>query len=114
MSHGVPHTSGREVLKLNALPVYVGAHVRLTTHTRKRTSTHARTHPCLCLAVGGDAFITICLWKAGFAHTDPGYSFTHPDIRAFDPLSGDGIGLLGLLLHLAAGGTLEPQPQVWP
>ena len=34
---------------------------------------------------GGDAFFTICLWRAGFALTDPGYSVFNPDAKLFDP-----------------------------
>ena len=33
---------------------------------------------------GGDAFITICLWKLGFAHTDPGPYFNSESMRLFD------------------------------
>ena len=35
-----------------------------------------------------------CLWKAGYAVTDPGYSFYHPELRMFDPVSQEGRQLL--------------------
>lgn len=34
---------------------------------------------------GGDAFFTICLWRSGFALTDPGFSVFNPDAKLFDP-----------------------------
>ena len=34
---------------------------------------------------GGGALFTICLWRAGFALTDPGYSVFNPDAKLFDP-----------------------------
>ncbi len=37
------------------------------------------------LSAGGDAFFTICLWRAGFAPTDPGLSVFDPSARIFDP-----------------------------
>lgn len=43
---------------------------------------------------GGDAFITICLWKAGYAMTDPGWSFYHPEFRMFDAGPEDRQGVL--------------------
>ena len=35
-----------------------------------------------------------CLWKAGYAVTDPGFSFYHPELRMFDPVSQEGRQLL--------------------
>lgn len=32
---------------------------------------------------GGDAYVTICLWKMGFAHTDPGISLKRLGVSAF-------------------------------
>ena len=43
-------------------------------------------------ATGGDAFISICTWQAGYAMTDPGYSFFHPDVNMFDPGPEDRMG----------------------
>lgn len=43
---------------------------------------------------GGDAFISICLWQAGFAVTDPGYSFYHPEIQMMDPGPEDRLGIM--------------------
>jgi len=37
------------------------------------------------LHAGGDAFFTICLWRSGFALTDPGFSVFTPDAKLFDP-----------------------------
>lgn len=34
---------------------------------------------------GGDAFLSRCVWKAGYAFTDPGYSFYHWEAKSFDP-----------------------------
>ncbi|KAK9817252.1 hypothetical protein WJX72_011896 [[Myrmecia] bisecta] len=45
-------------------------------------------------STGGDAFITICLWFHGYAHTDPGYSFYHPEMRMFDPGPEDSAGVM--------------------
>lgn len=47
----------------------------------------------LCRA-GGDAFISICMWQAGFAVTDPGYSFYHPEIQMMDPGPEDRLGIM--------------------
>ena len=41
------------------------------------------TMPEAC--AGGDAFFTICLWRSGFALTDPGFSVFNPDAKLFDP-----------------------------
>lgn len=43
-------------------------------------------------STGGDAFISICTWQAGYAMTDPGYSFFHPDVNMFDPGPEDRMG----------------------
>ncbi|KAK9867583.1 hypothetical protein WJX84_007677 [Apatococcus fuscideae] len=61
-----------------------------------------------CLAnagvtTGGDALLTICLWKAGYAHTDPGFSFFHPTVRMFDPGPEDSPGLLYAMTEALAG-----------
>lgn len=45
-------------------------------------------------STGGDAFISICLWKAGYGTTDPGFSFYHPEIQMFDPGPEDRMGVL--------------------
>ena len=37
------------------------------------------------LAAGGDSFLQICLWRQGFAVTDPGPGLTMPDVQMFDP-----------------------------
>ncbi|DBA79457.1 TPA: hypothetical protein ACH3X2_007729 [Trebouxia sp. C0005] len=34
---------------------------------------------------GGDALLSRCIWKAGYAFTDPGYSFYHWEAKSFDP-----------------------------
>lgn len=33
------------------------------------------------ITAGGDAFISICLWQAGYAMTDPGLGLFHPDLQ---------------------------------
>lgn len=35
-------------------------------------------------STGGDAFISICLWQAGYAITDPGLGLFIPDLQALD------------------------------
>lgn len=45
-------------------------------------------------STGGDAFITICLWQAGYAVTDPGFSFYHPEVQMFDPGPEDRMGIM--------------------
>ena len=47
-----------------------------------------------CASAGGDAFISICMWQAGFAVTDPGYSFYHPEIQMMDPGPEDRLGIM--------------------
>lgn len=70
--------------------------------------TTAGRHACIMghtswnACAGGDAFITICLWRAGFAHSDPGWSFSRPDMRMFDPV-GDGPNLHSLLTNASEG-----------
>ena len=46
---------------------------------------------------GGDALISVCLWKAGYAFTDPGYSFYHWEAKSFDPGPENSAGLLSYL-----------------
>ena len=60
---------------------------------------------------GGDALLTICLWKAGYAHTDPGFSFYHPTVRMFDPGPEDSPGLLYAMTE-ALSGRCDPSCQV--
>ena len=38
-----------------------------------------------CCCSGGDAFLSRCIWQAGYAFTDPGYSFYHWEAKSFDP-----------------------------
>ncbi|KAK9822059.1 hypothetical protein WJX74_004369 [Apatococcus lobatus] len=69
-----------------------------------------------CLAnagvtTGGDALLTICLWKAGYAHTDPGFSFYHPTVRMFDPGPEDSPGLLYAMTE-ALSGRCDPSCQL--
>ena len=56
------------------------------------------------LCAGGDAFISICMWQAGFAVTDPGYSFYHPEVQMMDPGPEDRLGIM-MKLSRALGGT---------
>lgn len=51
--------------------------------------------PC----AGGDAFISICLWQAGYAMTDPGYSFIRPEVQMFDPGPEDRMGVMMKLVR---------------
>lgn len=48
---------------------------------------------------GGDAFISICLWRAGYAFTDPGPGFFDPKIQMFDPGPEDTLGAMVWLAH---------------
>ncbi|KAK9816820.1 hypothetical protein WJX72_005362 [[Myrmecia] bisecta] len=50
-------------------------------------------------STGGDAFISICLWQAGYASTDPGYSFYHPEVQMFDPGPEDRMGVMMKLVR---------------
>lgn len=52
------------------------------------------------LCAGGDASLSVCLWRAGYAFTDPGYSFYHPEVQAFDPGAEAGADLLSGLGQL--------------
>lgn len=46
---------------------------------------------------GGDALISVCLWRAGYAFTDPGYSFYHWEAKSFDPGPENSTALLAYL-----------------
>lgn len=63
-------------------------------------------HLRLCHA-GGDAFMTICLWKLGFAHTDPGPWFNDPRMRLFDAAESLSSHELASRLFDAADGSCE-------
>lgn len=54
-------------------------------------------------STGGDAFITICLWQAGYAITDPGKSLFYPDLQYFDPGPEDRLGAMQLLSRATDG-----------
>lgn len=56
---------------------------------------------------GGDALLMACLWKAGYAITDPGFSFYHPELRMFDPVSQEGRQLLYAFTEGLSGGCDE-------
>ena len=51
----------------------------------------------LARSSGGDALISVCLWKAGYGFTDPGYSFYHWEAKSFDPGPENSVGLLSYL-----------------
>lgn len=55
-------------------------------------------------APGGDALLMACLWKAGYAISDPGFSFYHPELRMFDPVSQEGRQLLYAFTEGLSGG----------
>ena len=59
---------------------------------------------CFVTNAGGDAFITICMWKLGFAHTDPGPWFNDPAMRLFDAAAGLSSVELAVKLSEAAQG----------
>lgn len=46
------------------------------------------------MLAGGDSFLQICLWRQGFAVTDPGAGLTLPDVQMFDPGTEDRKGLM--------------------
>ena len=46
------------------------------------------------MPAGGDSFLQICLWRQGFAVTDPGPGLTMPDVQMFDPGTEDRKGLM--------------------
>ena len=56
------------------------------------------------VGAGGDALLMACLWKAGYAITDPGFSFYHPELRMFDPVSQEGRQLLYAFTEGLSGG----------
>ena len=76
-----------------------------------RVSTNGRLCDGSMAHAGGDALLTICLWKAGYAHTDPGFSFFHPTVRMFDPGPEDSPGLLYAMTEALAG-RCDPSCQV--
>ena len=56
------------------------------------------------MSAGGDALLMACLWKAGYAISDPGFSFYHPELRMFDPVSQEGRQLLYAFTEGLSGG----------
>lgn len=50
-------------------------------------------------STGGDAFVSICLWQAGFAMTDPGVMFYRPEVQMFDPGPEDRMGVMLRFAH---------------
>ena len=62
---------------------------------------------------GGDALISVCLWKAGYAFTDPGYSFYHWEAKSFDPGPENSAGLLSYL-EAAVSNSADQYSLVWP
>lgn len=62
---------------------------------------------------GGDAFLTICLWELGYAHTTPDPKWHPVGLQMFDPsppplnpddhIISKASHILGNLLQLAAG-----------
>ena len=56
------------------------------------------------VCTGGDALLMACLWKAGYAISDPGVSFYHPELRMFDPVSQEGRQLLYAFTEGLSGG----------
>ena len=55
-------------------------------------------------ALGGDGLLMACLWRAGYAVSDPGFSFYHPELRMFDPISQEGRQLLYAFTEGLSGG----------
>lgn len=62
---------------------------------------------------GGDGLLMACLWKAGYAVTDPGFSFYHPEMRMFDPVSQEGRQLMYAFTEGLSGGC-DASCQVTP
>lgn len=67
---------------------------------------------CHLFVAGGDAFISICTWQAGYAMTDPGYSFYHPEVNMFDPGPEDRMGNMMKLVR-ALDHRCDDTCQVW-
>lgn len=55
-------------------------------------------------APGGDGLLMACLWRAGYGVSDPGFSFYHPELRMFDPVSQEGRQLLYAFTEGLSGG----------
>lgn len=63
--------------------------------------------------VGGDAFLSICLWRLGFAPTDPGPWFNELRMRLFDGASWmDTHSLASHFFEAAEGVCTDPICQV--
>ncbi|KAK9811263.1 hypothetical protein WJX72_000828 [[Myrmecia] bisecta] len=56
-------------------------------------------------STGGDAFITICLWQAGYGITDPGTFFYRHEVQMFDPGPEDRMGVLMKLIRMVERGS---------
>ena len=68
----------------------------------------------MCAGAGGDAFISICMWQAGFAVTDPGYSFYHPEIQMMDPGPEDRLGIMMKLARALDANRCDERCRVCP
>ena len=60
-------------------------------------------HPCPAV---GDKTLAQCLWKAGVAHTDPGWQARHPERFLFDMWNGN-VSSLEALVGAAARGACD-------
>ena len=76
----------------------------LNTGTAPLLQTLAADLICLmaCCA-GGDAFLSICMWEMGYAPTTPGDAFHQPELRGFDGLNEDRMGLVDMLNRAVEG-----------
>eukprot|EP00891_Asterochloris_glomerata_P009886 jgi/Astpho2/9886/Aster-06600 len=54
-------------------------------------------------STGGDAFLSICMWEMGYAPTTPGDAFHQPELRGFDGLNEDRMGLVDMLNRAVEG-----------
>ena len=70
--------------------------------------------PEAVVPAGGDAFISICMWQAGYAVTDPGFSFYHPEIQMMDPGPEDRLGIMMKLARALDANRCDERCRVHP
>ncbi|DBB16076.1 TPA: hypothetical protein ACH3X3_003441 [Trebouxia sp. C0006] len=91
-----PDTEGRD-FRVYTMHGGAGALMSIGLMERLPLSFMDRCMKDLARSSGGDALISVCLWRAGYAFTDPGYSFYHWEAKSFDPGPENSTALLAYL-----------------
>ncbi|DBA83020.1 TPA: hypothetical protein ACH3X1_006796 [Trebouxia sp. C0004] len=91
-----PDTEGRD-FRVYTMHGGAGALMSIGLMERLPLSFMDKCMKDLARSSGGDALISVCLWRAGYAFTDPGYSFYHWEAKSFDPGPENSTALLAYL-----------------